>query len=57
MICHGCDMNITCQKKANPPRACLLNQMPAKILQNGYQTMARQEHKMRMDAIDFSGDF
>ena len=50
----ACAIWITCQKKHRP---CPGNASFTRIMHNGYAAMAMQEQRMRMSAIDYSGDW
>jgi hypothetical protein len=55
-----CPIWITCQKKVTPPPACLVTGFPEpkhRIIHNGYAAMAFQEQQIRMDAIEYSGEW
>ena len=56
MTCDNitCSIFIICQNKDRP---CPANTSRTRIIHNGYRTMALQEQKIRMDSIDFNGDF
>jgi hypothetical protein len=49
-----CAIYIVCQNKDLP---CPGNATLNKVIRNGYAAMARQEQRMRMSSIDFSGDW
>jgi len=49
-----CPIWVTCQKKATPFPTCAGT---ARVVHNGYATMARQEYAMRMSAIEMKGDW
>lgn len=51
----ACTLHTVCQRKDNPPAGCTAPR--TRIVRNGYATMAMEEQRMRMSAIEFRGDF
>jgi hypothetical protein len=55
IVCKGCNL-IGCQKMHRPMPQCVAVPQ-VRVAKNGYRAMAFQEQRMRMDAIEFRGDF
>jgi hypothetical protein len=51
----ACAIFTVCQNKYRKP--CPARFFKTTIVHNGYAAMARQEQRMRMSSIDFSGDW
>ena len=56
MTCATCPLFIACNKKLNPPAACVARNA-SKPREPWGNAMANQEQMMRRDAIDFAGDW